>query len=170
MMRRVPELAHHLLLALVIGAGATAVVDIWAVARRRFLGIPSLDYALVGRWIAYMARGRFRHDSITASPPITGERPIGWIVHYLTGALFAGVLLATWGLDWARHPTLAPALIVGIGSVAAPFLIMQPGMGAGFAASRTPRPFAARLQSLMSHIIFGLGLYAAGWVTSLIDV
>jgi hypothetical protein len=74
-----------------------------------------------------MAYGRFCHDPIAASPPITGERPIGWIVHYLTGGPFAGVLLATWRLDWARHPTLAPALIVGIGSVAAPFLIMHPG-------------------------------------------
>jgi hypothetical protein len=167
LVRRVPEFARYLPLALVIGAGATAVMDIWTAARRRFLGIPSLDYALVGRWIAH---GRFRHDPITASPPITGERPTGWIVHYLTGALFAGLLLATWGLGWARHPTPAPALIVGIGSVAAPFLIMHPGMGAGFAASRTPRPFASRLQSLVAHIIFGLGLYAAGLVTSMTNL
>ena len=64
-----------------------------------------------------------------------------------------------------RHPTIGPALIVGIGSVAAPLLVMQPGMGAGIAASRTPRPAAARLQSLLTHAIFGLGLYAAGRVT-----
>jgi hypothetical protein len=64
-----------------------------------------------------------------------------------------------------RHPTIGPALIVGVGSVAAPFLVMQPGMGAGIAASRTPRPSAARLQSLVTHAIFGVGLYGAGWVT-----
>ena len=39
---------------------------------------------------------------------------------------------------------------------------MQPGMGAGIAASRTPRPAAARLHSLVTHAIFGIGLYAAG--------
>jgi hypothetical protein len=78
------------------------------------------------------------------------------------------MLLAIWGLDWARQPTIGPALIVGIGSVAAPFLLMQPAMGAGIAASRTPRPAAARLHSLVTHGIFGLGLYAAGWVTSLL--
>jgi DUF2938 family protein len=50
----------------------------------------------------------------------------------------------------------------------APFLLMQPGMGAGIAASRTPRPVAARLQTLVTHGIFGLGLYAAGWATSLL--
>jgi hypothetical protein len=46
---------------------------------------------------------------------------------------------------------------------------MQPGMGAGVAASRTPRPATARLHSLVTHGIFGLGLYAAGWATSLLD-
>jgi hypothetical protein len=75
------------------------------------------------------------------------------------------LLLAVWGLDWVRHPTLGPALIVGVGSVAAPFLLVQPGMGAGIAASRTPRPAVARLQSLATHAIFGLGLYIAGWST-----
>ena len=65
------------------------------------------------------------------------------------------------------RPTLGPALAVGIGTVAAPFFLMQPGMGAGIAASRTPRPNAARLQSLLTHAVFGLGLYVAAWATSL---
>jgi hypothetical protein len=56
-------------------------------------------------------------------------------------------------------------LLVGIGTVAAPFLLMQPGMGAGMAASRTPAPNAARLQSLLTHAVFGLGLYLGGWVS-----
>jgi hypothetical protein len=55
-------------------------------------------------------------------------------------------------------------LLVGVATVAAPFLVMQPGMGAGIAASRTPRPGAARLQSLVTHTVFGLGLYAGGWL------
>jgi hypothetical protein len=161
---------EYLVRVFLIGVGATAMIDIWAVARKRLLGIPSLNYGLVGRWFAYLMHGRFRHDPIAASPPIKGERLIGWIAHYLTGIAFAAVLLAIWGLDWARHPTIAPALIVGIGSVAAPFLLMQPGMGMGVAASRTPRPAAARVQNLVTHGIFGLGLYAAGWVTSLFHI
>jgi hypothetical protein len=165
----VPEALDYLLYAVLIGAGATVVMDIWAVVRKRLLDIPALDYGLVGRWLAHLVRGRFRHESIAASPRVQGERLIGWTAHYLIGIAFAAVLLAIWGLDWARHPTIGPALIVGIGSVAAPFLLMQPGMGAGIAASRTPRPAIARLHSLVTHGIFGLGLYAAGWATSLLD-
>ena len=162
------EAADYLVCAFLIGAGATAVLDLWAAARSRLLGAASMDYGLVGRWLVYMTRGRFRHDPIAASPPLPGERLIGWTAHYLIGIAFAGLLLAIWGLDWTRDPTIGPALIVGIASVAAPFLLMQPGMGAGIAASRTPDPTAARLRSLVTHGVFGLGLYAAGWATNLV--
>ena len=37
---------------LIIGIGATAVMDLWGVVRRPLLGIPAPNYALVGRWIA----------------------------------------------------------------------------------------------------------------------
>jgi hypothetical protein len=160
----------YLVCTLFTGTGATAVMDLWAIARKRLLGIPAPNYGLVGRWLAHMPRGRFRHDSIVAAPPVRGERLIGWLAHYLIGIAFAAILLGNWGLAWIYHPTIGPALVVGIGTVAAPFLVMQPGMGAGIAASRTANPAAARFQSLVTHAIFGLGLYAAGWATHLLYI
>lgn len=162
------EALDHLPRALLIGVGATAFMDVVAAARTRLFGVPAPDYALVGRWFAYLARGRFRHDPIGASPRVRGEHLIGWTAHYVIGIAFAILLLAIWGRDWTCRPTIGPALIVGIGSVAAPFLLMQPGMGAGIAASRTPRPAAARVRSLVTHALFGVGLYAAGLITSLL--
>jgi len=153
--------------AVFVGIGATAVMDAWVLLRKRMLGIPAQSYGLVGRWLAGLPRGKFRHERIAASPAVRGELLIGWTAHYLIGIAFAGLLLAIWGLDWTRRPTLAPALIVGVGTVLAPFLVMQPGMGAGFFASRTPKPRAARLQSLLTHAIFGIGLYAAGRLSAL---
>jgi hypothetical protein len=162
------EVQEYFLSAVTIGVGATAVMDLWAVARKRLRGVAPADYGLVGRWLGHMLEGRFRHRSISAASPVPGERLIGWTAHYLIGIAFAFVLLASWGADWAHHPTIGPALIVGLGSVAAPFLLMQPGMGAGIAASRTPNPSAARLRSLTTHAVFGLGLYVAAWLVSLL--
>jgi hypothetical protein len=156
----------YLVCTLLTGVGATAVMDFWSIARKRLLGIPPPNYGLVGRWLAHMLRGRFRHDSIATALPVHGERLIGWTAHYLIGIAFAAIVLGIWGLTWIHHPTIGPALVVGIGTVAAPFLVMQPAMGAGIAASRIPRPAAARFQSLVTHTIFGVGLYAAGWATS----
>ncbi len=147
-----------------IGVGATAVMDIWAMVRKRLLGIPALDYALVGRWIGHMAHGTFRHERIAAASPILGERLLGWSAHYLTGVAFAAAFLWLVGREWLRDVTFLPALAFGIATVLMPFLVMQPGMGAGLAASRTPNPTAARLQSLITHAVFGAGLWAAGCV------
>ena len=148
-----------------IGLFATALTDLWAIARKRLLGIPLPDFGLVGRWIAHFSCGRFRHERIAAAAPVAGERLIGWTAHYVIGIGFAALVPASCGAQWLEHPTLVPALLVGIATVAAPFLLMQPGMGAGFAASRTPRPAAARLQSVVTHTIFGLGLYAGALIT-----
>ncbi|HEY7640098.1 MAG TPA: DUF2938 family protein, partial [Steroidobacteraceae bacterium] len=120
----------------------------------------------VGRWLAYLPRGKFRHDPIARSPAVRGELLLGWTAHYAIGIAYAALLLALYGLGWACRPTLGPALIVGIGTVAAPFLIMQPGMGAGIAASRTPNPTVARFNSLLAHTVFGFGLYLAARAVS----
>ena len=71
----------YLVCTLVIGLLATAVMDLWGIARRRLSGIPAPDYGLVGRWLAHMARGRFRHDSIAKSAPVRGERQLSSGVH-----------------------------------------------------------------------------------------
>lgn len=148
--------------AIVIGAGATAIGDLWALVLRRAFSVPSLDWALVGRWVGHMPGGRFAHRPIAASPPVRHERALGWFVHYAVGIAFASLLLAAWGSGWAERPTPGPAMIVGLASLAAPFLIMQPAFGAGIAASKLPNPPAARLKSLITHLVFALGLYLAG--------
>ena len=150
-----------------VGLGATAFIDAWAWLRRRLFGTPAPNYALVGRWLGHMPRGRFRHHAIQAAEPVLGERWIGWSAHYLIGVGFAALLPLLWGAAWLQQPSFAPALAVGIGTVAAPFFVMQPGMGAGIAARRTAQPRAARMQSLITHAVFGVGLYAAGCLVRL---
>jgi hypothetical protein len=159
--------ANDLVFVLLMGTGATALTDLWVIVRERLLDIPRPNFGHVGRWIGHMARGRVCHRSITAAPPVRGEVAIGWSAHYLIGVGFSFLLPAIWGSEWMRHPTPGPALMVGLATVAAPFFVMQPAMGAGIAASRTPRPAAARIQSLLMHAVFGLGLYAAGTIISL---
>lgn len=147
--------------ALIIGIGATAVLDLWSILLKRLFAIPVSDWSMVGRWFGHFPQGRFVHDSIRAAPPIRGETLIGWSAHYAIGIFYAVLLLAIWGLEWAREPTLLPALIIALFTLAAPFFLMQPGMGAGIAASRTPNPAQARLRSLLNHSVFGVGLYAS---------
>lgn len=142
-----------------IGIGATAVMDLWGAFLKQAFGVPRLDYAFLGRWIGHFPGGRFMHDNIVTASPVRGERIIGWAAHYAIGITFAALLLAIWGLEWAQRPTLLPALIIGIVTVIAPFFLMQPGLGLGVAASKTPRPNVARLRSIITHSVYGVGLF-----------
>jgi hypothetical protein len=155
---------------ILVGIGATLVMDGWALARRRLFGIASLDYALVGRWLGHMRQGRFRHEAISRARPVPGERPIGWVCHYLIGVLLVGLMLIAVGPQWLCRPTLVPALALGALSVAAPFLLMQPAFGMGLAASRMPGAWRVRWRSLQTHLLFGLGVYLAGWCGAQIAV
>jgi len=148
----------------VIGAGATAAMDVWLLALRR-LGVPTLDMALIGRWVAHWRQGIWKHEAIARAAPVQGERALGWLVHYATGVAFAALLVSLVGMQWVHQPTLLPAVGVGLATVAAPWLLMQPAMGAGIAASRTAAPGRNRARSLANHGVFGLGLYGAALLT-----
>jgi DUF2938 family protein len=63
-----------------------------------------------------------------------------------------------------------PPLLVGIGTIVAPWFVMQPAMGAGIAGSKSPNPTATRLRNLGMHTVFGIGIYvAAATMSALID-
>ena len=113
-----------------------------------------------------MTNGTFRHANITTAAPKPAECAIGWIAHYKIGVLFALGLVVLATPEWLRSPTLMPALMFGIVSVGFPFFILQPAFGLGIAASKAPNPLQARLRSLMSHAVFGVGLYVSALVLS----
>ncbi|TIH07170.1 DUF2938 domain-containing protein [Pseudomonas leptonychotis] len=147
-----------------VGVGATLVMDAWALARQRLFGIASLDYALVGRWLGHMRHGRLRHTAIAKVTPVRGERLLGWCCHYLIGVVFVGWFVAFVGAQWLCRPTLLPALLLGAVSVAAPLLLLQPAFGMGLAAWRVPNPWRVRLRALVTHLVFGGGVYLAAWL------
>lgn len=153
-----------LLHGLLIGTLATLLMDGWTQLLKR-LGIPSLDYALVGRWVGHMGHGQFHHAAIGKAPPIPAERALGWGAHYLTGILFAVTFTLLAGQAWLCHPTPLPAMLFGLATVGFPFLVMQPAFGLGIAAAKTPAPRKARLKSLLTHLVFGIGLYLGGRLT-----
>lgn len=153
--------------ATLIGIGATVVMDFWSLVAARAFGFPPPNFAMVGRWIGHMAKGRFVHEAIARATPIPGEQGLGWIVHYVTGIAFAGLLVAIYGAAWTREPTPLPALLIGLATLVFPFFLMQPAMGAGIASARAPNPNAARLRSVLNHAAFGAGLFLSAYLVAL---
>ena len=149
---------NQILQVVLIGCGATLIMDIWLLALKR-LGVQTLNFAFIGRWVGHLFYGRIAHSAIGKSWPIRHETALGWLTHYAVGVGFAALLLAVAGGAWAAQPALLPALLLGMGTVAFPLLVMQPAMGLGFAASKTPAPLKSCGRSLLNHSVFGLGLY-----------
>ncbi|HEX4329814.1 MAG TPA: DUF2938 domain-containing protein [Burkholderiales bacterium] len=149
---------QDIVLVVFIGVGATAVMDLWLALLQR-AGVKTQSFAFIGRWVGHLFRGRLAHAAIARAAPIRGELPLGWLTHYAVGVAFAALLIGIRGIDWARSPTLLPALALGLCTVVMPLFVMQPAMGAGFAASKTPAPLKNSLRSLANHSVFGLGLY-----------
>lgn len=152
------NLMNELLRVAAVGAGATLMLDAWLVLLRR-LGRPTMNFALLGRWVGHLLRGTWKHASIAQAPPFKGELALGWIAHYAVGVVFACLLVGVYGVEWLRRPAALPALLFGVLTVAAPFFVMQPAMGLGIASARTPAPLENRLRSVANHAIFGFGLY-----------
>ncbi len=150
---------------ILIGVGATMAMDVWALLLKQF-GVPSLNFAYLGRWLGHLPRGRWMHESIAQAAPVRGERLLGWCAHYAIGITFAALLLSAFGLEWARSPSLLPALAIGIVTVSAPLFVLQPALGAGIASSKTPTPVFNCLKSLLTHTVFGFGLYLAALATA----
>ncbi len=143
---------------ILVGIGATALMDLWLWLLSR-LGVPSTGFAMVGRWVGHVARGRFVHASVAKAAPVRFEIGLGWLTHYAIGIAYAALLVAVLGEGWLARPVLLPAVAFGVLTVVAPWFVMQPAMGAGFMASKTPTPLRNGLRSLANHTVFGAGLF-----------
>ncbi|QIL79693.1 DUF2938 domain-containing protein [Diaphorobacter sp. HDW4A] len=151
--------------AFVVGIGATALMDLWSWTLRR-IGIATLDYAMLGRWCKHWLNGTWFHASIQKSPPTRFEKPIGWALHYLTGIAFATLWLTL--TRWP--PSGTSALLFGAITVLVPWLVLQPALGAGIASSRTARPWMIRAVGLLTHVVFGAGMWMVLWVCSMVSM
>jgi len=145
--------------AVLIGIGATALLDLWVLGLHYVLKTPGANWRPVGRWFCHIAKGMVLHEDIANAKPFRHELAIGWIGHYVIGILFAAILLSIVPKGWSVQPTLAPAMLVGIVTIGAGWFILQPAMGGGIAASKRPNANQIRLMSVAGHIVFGLGLY-----------
>ena len=143
---------------IVIGIGATLLVDFWGFIQSLFK-VKSLDYRYVGRWIAGFPKKKFFHRNIIMANPVRGELLLGWSAHYLIGITFSFLLILLYGKEWLEKPQFYPAVFIGIITVVAPFFIMQPAFGFGVASSKLSNPNIRRFKSLVTHLIYGVGLY-----------
>jgi hypothetical protein len=148
-----------ILIIICIGVAATLLTDLWNLFLRHGFNIQSLNFCFLGRWILYMPNGKFMHNTIKITAPKPFECVIGWIAHYSIGIILTLLFIILAPADWIIQPTFLPALLYGITTVIFPLFILQPSLGLGMASSKTPNPTQARIKSIVTHLVFGVGLW-----------
>jgi hypothetical protein len=152
--------------ACVAGLFATVALDVWQRLMHRLVGIPPANWAFVGRWFAYIPRGRLVHRPIADTPAVQGELALGWAMHYLIGLVYGFVYLGLMVCILDRPPSLLNGLVFGACSVVIPWYILQPGLGIGVMGRLTPRPAIPIFNALANHLVYGVALYAGVWLAA----
>lgn len=153
-----------LIAGVLMGIGGTVAMDIWAVVLNRVAGQPMPNWAMPGRWLGHVFRGKVFHDEIGAAEPVPNERALGWALHYEVGGIYGVIWAFIGGAAWLAHPTFVPVWIFALLTIAAGWFLLQPGMGLGWGASKTPNPWKVRGMGLLAHTAFGLGMWAVALV------
>ena len=148
-----------LLIGALMGIGGTAAMDVWAWGLSRFAGQAFPNWAMPGRWLAHAVRGRVWHDDIGASAVVEGELRLGWAFHYGVGLIYGVIFLLLAGAGWLAVPAFLPLWLFSLATIAAGWFLLQPGMGLGWAAAKTPNPWKARIMGLVAHTAFALGMW-----------
>ncbi|MCG6885558.1 MAG: DUF2938 domain-containing protein [Silicimonas sp.] len=143
---------------IVMGVLGTLAMDLWALFLGA-LGQPKPNWAMPGRWLGHVMRGRVFHDDIGAAEPVERELALGWALHYGVGVIYGVVFVVLAGRDWLAAPTFLPLWVFSLATIAAGWFLLLPGMGLGWAGSRTASPWKVRGLGIVAHTVFALGMW-----------
>jgi len=152
---------------LIVALVANVVTDAYELGLERLLG-KTRDWHLVGRWFVNLFKGSFVLDPTDETRVVQGELALGWVFHYMVAIAYVAVYLLSIRLILGEAPSFGTAIGFGIVTVAAPWFVLMPGLGAGVFATKAERPNFARLASLSVHTVFGVGIYLGVVVTGLV--
>lgn len=152
-------MTNMVMAGLILGLGSTLSMDIWAWLIARLPGQPPVNWAPVGRWFWHLHTGKVFHKSIAEVPPVRNETALGWLCHYLVGILYCLFFVFVVGAGWLAQPTFLLAWLFGMLTIAGGWFLLQPALGIGWAAARTPNPAKVRLMNFLAHNVFAAGIY-----------
>ena len=148
-----------------VGFGATVFTDIVGLMRQGWAATDGF-YRLVGRWIGSVPSAGLFHNDIRATAPVAAESVLGWGAHIILGLLFGICFVFLFGASALGEPKAWQGLGFGLVTVLVPWLIFQPLFGWGVAVSKAPEPWKMRRRGIVTHAVFGLGLWLSALLLS----
>lgn len=123
-------------------------------------------YRLVGRWIGSIPSIGLFYNDIRATAPVAAEAILGWGAHIILGLLFGIDFVLLFGTSALSEPKAWQGLSFGLATVLVPWLIFQSLFGWGVAVSKALEPWKMRHRGIITHTVFGLGLWLSACFVS----
>jgi hypothetical protein len=143
----------------IIGLTGTALKDVWAIFLKRVFDNAPPNWAMVGRWVVHLKSGKVFNDDIAEALAFSSENLVGWIFYYFVGFIYGVIFMLLVGKEWLSGPTLMPVWLYSISTILVGWFLLHPGLGLGMALAKTENPFKGRCMGLMTHSVFGLGMW-----------
>jgi len=150
---------HDIATIVTVGILACMSMDLWQQILKKFAGVPTTNWGIVGRWFMNSIKTQtMYHPTIDQESPVHRELAIGWLVHYTVSIMYS---LLFWGLiknSTLLNPTFLDGLIFGAISLIVPWFYFMPCMGKGVMGKLTANPLKACSISLSNHLIYGIAI------------
>ena len=144
-----------------IGVGATVTMDVLGSGVRKLGLAAGAKGQWVGRWYLGIARGRFAHANIAASPEQPGEQRAALVGHYAIGIALAVLYVVGAGTLSVSPGGFPLALGYGLVTCVFPWFLVFPALGFGWFGRKGPPELRLFTASLLNHLSYGFGLW---WV------
>jgi hypothetical protein len=144
---------------LISGLIATIIFDIFQQSLNFAYGIEKPKWELIGRYFLGYKRGIFNRVLIIEDELEKNELFWGYLIHYLIGAVY-GIFYVSLNELFFTYPSILVAYFVGFISVLGAWCYLMPfAFNLGFFASKSENRLKIMSQNLISHFVFGTGLF-----------
>lgn len=158
-----------LLYWLVIGLFATFSMDLWGLALQFTLHIPHPTYAPIGRLISDIFNLHNYFANTSSKHALFIQERLGWYAHIAMGLFYAALFMIIKFKVLNAKPRFLSCLFFAWVMIFVPFLIEQPALGLGFAASHMTHPDIKRFMTLSYHTVFGIGLFIGACIICIVS-
>ena len=148
-----------LMQGIISGIVATLIFDLYQLSLSYAYNIQKSKWDLIGRYfVGFKDKIYTRHD-IENDTYVGHELLFGYIVHYVVGSMF-GIFYVILNKILFNDPSMLLAIIVGFITLFGSWCIIMPfALNIGFFASKKDEQRQIIVQNLISHYIFGTGLF-----------
>ena len=154
-----------ILAGVVVGVAGTVTMDVLGSLSRKAGLSAGANGKWVGRWYIGIARGRFVHADIAASPEHAGEKRAALVGHYVIGITLAVIYVVGAGLTGISPGSFVAAVGYGLATCVFPWFLVLPALGFGVFGRKGPPELKLFISTLQNHLFYGLGLW---WIANVL--